>query len=168
MVIYSRARPHFGGLWEAAVKSFKAHLRRVVGENQTDFRGAHDRIGPNRSMYQLSTIDALTGGLKRTRCINTRTFLDWKAYYIITRFAGFLSAYISPARVEPVSDTYSTLLAPLVIRILMYSCEILQRACTYTRSHSWRYRLRQRRAYGTNEMGSCSYRSDPLGTRQEG
>ena len=23
--------PHFGGLWEAAVKSFKAHLRRVVG-----------------------------------------------------------------------------------------------------------------------------------------
>ena len=24
--------PHFGGLWEAAVKSFKMHLRRVVGE----------------------------------------------------------------------------------------------------------------------------------------
>ena len=23
--------PHFGGLWEAAVKSFKRHLRRVVG-----------------------------------------------------------------------------------------------------------------------------------------
>ena len=24
--------PHFGGLWEAAVKSFKTHLRRVVGK----------------------------------------------------------------------------------------------------------------------------------------
>ena len=24
--------PHFGGLWEAAVKSFKTHLRRIVGE----------------------------------------------------------------------------------------------------------------------------------------
>ena len=23
--------PHFGGLWEAAVKGFKQHLRRVVG-----------------------------------------------------------------------------------------------------------------------------------------
>ena len=23
--------PHFGGLWEAAVKSFKTHLKRVVG-----------------------------------------------------------------------------------------------------------------------------------------
>ncbi|XP_018370110.1 PREDICTED: uncharacterized protein LOC108765763 [Trachymyrmex cornetzi] len=25
------AAPHFGGLWEAGVKSFKAHLKRVVG-----------------------------------------------------------------------------------------------------------------------------------------
>ena len=30
--IRARARPHFGGLWEASVKSFKQHLRRVVGE----------------------------------------------------------------------------------------------------------------------------------------
>ncbi|XP_070167797.1 uncharacterized protein [Polyergus mexicanus] len=27
------AAPHFGGLWEAAVKSFKHHLRRVLGES---------------------------------------------------------------------------------------------------------------------------------------
>ncbi|XP_063240264.1 uncharacterized protein LOC134541050 [Bacillus rossius redtenbacheri] len=26
------AAPHFGGLWEAGVKSFKSHLRRVIGE----------------------------------------------------------------------------------------------------------------------------------------
>ncbi|XP_014210347.1 uncharacterized protein LOC106640735 [Copidosoma floridanum] len=29
--------PHFGGLWEAAVRSFKYHLRRVVGENSLTF-----------------------------------------------------------------------------------------------------------------------------------
>ena len=29
--------PHFGGLWEAAVKSFKAHLRRVVGDVKLTF-----------------------------------------------------------------------------------------------------------------------------------
>ena len=29
--------PHFGGLWEAAVKSAKLHLRRVVGEQKLDF-----------------------------------------------------------------------------------------------------------------------------------
>ena len=29
--------PHFGGLWEAAVKSFKIHLRRVVGDTKLTF-----------------------------------------------------------------------------------------------------------------------------------
>lgn len=29
--------PHFGGLWEAAVKSFKTHLARVVGNSKLDF-----------------------------------------------------------------------------------------------------------------------------------
>ncbi|XP_011706173.1 PREDICTED: uncharacterized protein LOC105461373 [Wasmannia auropunctata] len=31
------AAPHFGGLWEAAVKSLKHHLRRVVGESTLTF-----------------------------------------------------------------------------------------------------------------------------------
>ena len=29
--------PHFGGLWEGAVKSMKTHLRRVVGEYKLTF-----------------------------------------------------------------------------------------------------------------------------------
>ena len=29
--------PHFGGLWEAAVKSAKFHLRRVIGSQRLDF-----------------------------------------------------------------------------------------------------------------------------------
>ena len=29
--------PHFGGIWEAAVKSFKAHLRRIIGEARLTF-----------------------------------------------------------------------------------------------------------------------------------
>ena len=29
--------PHFGGIWEAAVKSFKKHLRRVIGEVKLTF-----------------------------------------------------------------------------------------------------------------------------------
>jgi len=29
--------PHFGGLWEAAVKSFKTHLARVIGNSKLDF-----------------------------------------------------------------------------------------------------------------------------------
>ena len=33
----SEKAPHFGGLWEAAVKSFKIHLRRVVGDTKLTF-----------------------------------------------------------------------------------------------------------------------------------
>ena len=29
--------PHFGGLWEAAVKSFKGHMRKVIGEHKLTF-----------------------------------------------------------------------------------------------------------------------------------
>ena len=29
--------PHFGGLWEAAMKSFKIHLGRVVGDTKLTF-----------------------------------------------------------------------------------------------------------------------------------
>lgn len=32
-----RAAPHFGGLWEAAIKSTKHHLRRVIGETTLTF-----------------------------------------------------------------------------------------------------------------------------------
>lgn len=29
--------PHFGGIWEAAVKSFKRHLKRIIGESKLTF-----------------------------------------------------------------------------------------------------------------------------------
>ena len=67
------------------MKSFKSHLRKGSWGNKADFRGAHDRTSPNRSMFKFPTIDTLTGGLRRTRCLNTRTFLDWKFYHIVTR-----------------------------------------------------------------------------------
>jgi len=31
--------PHFVGLWEAALKSFKGHLRRVIGNVKLTFEG---------------------------------------------------------------------------------------------------------------------------------
>ncbi|XP_076384364.1 uncharacterized protein LOC143262699 [Megalopta genalis] len=36
--------PHFGGLWEAAVKSFKYHLKRVVGSELLTFEGLNTLI----------------------------------------------------------------------------------------------------------------------------
>lgn len=37
MVLHPPYSPHFGGLWEAAVKSAKTHLKRVIGETTLTF-----------------------------------------------------------------------------------------------------------------------------------
>ena len=36
--------PHFGGLWEAAVKSVKHHLRRVLGNHKLTFEELYTLI----------------------------------------------------------------------------------------------------------------------------
>ena len=59
--------PHFGGLWEAAVKSIKHHISRVIGLqvlNYEDFVTIITQIEDSRPLYSMSndhrpfTIDA--------------------------------------------------------------------------------------------------------------
>ena len=44
--------PHFGGLWEAAVKSLKKHLSRVVGNVKLTFEELTICIGPDRGLSE--------------------------------------------------------------------------------------------------------------------
>jgi len=46
--------PHFGGLWEAGVKSVKYHLRRVLGSHTLTFE-EFTCVMQNRSVSQLET-----------------------------------------------------------------------------------------------------------------
>ena len=48
--------PHFGGVWEAGVKSMKRHLRRVVGVQRLNYEELLTFINQNRSNAQLKTI----------------------------------------------------------------------------------------------------------------
>lgn len=45
--------PHFGGIWEAAVKSMKVHLRRILGE--VNIRGTLHSACSDRGLPQQST-----------------------------------------------------------------------------------------------------------------
>ncbi|XP_073811760.1 uncharacterized protein [Musca autumnalis] len=44
------ASPHFGGIWEAAVKAMKYHLRRIVGESKLTFEEM------STLLYQIETV----------------------------------------------------------------------------------------------------------------
>jgi len=49
------AAPHFGGLWEAAVRSVKHHFKRCVGSHTLTFEEMQHLVMPYRSVSKLST-----------------------------------------------------------------------------------------------------------------
>ena len=54
--------PHFGGIWEAAVKSFKLHLKRVIGDVQLTYEEANTvltQIESSLNSHPLVYIDSL-------------------------------------------------------------------------------------------------------------
>ena len=46
--------PHFGGLWEAAVKSIKQHLRRLTGKAKLYLQRVSDHFNTNRAKLQTA------------------------------------------------------------------------------------------------------------------
>ncbi|UYV78455.1 hypothetical protein LAZ67_16001458 [Cordylochernes scorpioides] len=47
--------PHFGGLWEAGIKCFKYHFRRIIGEALLTYEEFLDPNCPNRSLSEFKT-----------------------------------------------------------------------------------------------------------------
>ena len=159
--------PHFGGLWEAAVKSFKAHLRRVVGEIRLTFEELTNvliQIEACLNSRRLTPLPEASGGLDE---LTPGHFLIGRP---ITSLPDLPNSYPSTSLlhwgicVRHLLDTSGT--AGHQSTYVLF--KILQMACTYMRSQSWRYHWRQRRAYGANEMASFPYRSDLPRTRREG
>ncbi|XP_024879015.1 uncharacterized protein LOC112459229 [Temnothorax curvispinosus] len=54
------AAPHFGGLWEAAVKSMKRHLRRVIGETTRTFEEMTTFLAEVEACLNSRPLQALT------------------------------------------------------------------------------------------------------------
>ncbi|KMQ89675.1 hypothetical protein RF55_10667 [Lasius niger] len=54
------AAPHFGGLWEAAVKALKHHLRRVIGETKLIFKEMATFLAKIEACVNSRPLQALT------------------------------------------------------------------------------------------------------------
>ncbi|XP_029158397.1 uncharacterized protein LOC114930709 [Nylanderia fulva] len=68
------AAPHFGGLWEAAVKSTKFHLRRVIGETTLTFEELSTLLA--RSKLVLILVHCRHSQMtQRTFCVDPGHFL---------------------------------------------------------------------------------------------
>lgn len=60
------AAPHFGGLWEAGVKSFKFHFRRIVGSktlSRTEFATLLCKIEANLNSRPIAALSDDPGDL---------------------------------------------------------------------------------------------------------
>nr|XP_012232072.1 PREDICTED: uncharacterized protein LOC105677797 [Linepithema humile] len=69
------AAPHFGGLWEAAVKSTKHHLRRVIGETTLTFEEMSTFLAQVEACLNSRPLQALTDDPDDVSALTPRHFL---------------------------------------------------------------------------------------------
>lgn len=69
------AAPHFGGLWEAAVKSMKHHLRRVLGESTLTYEEMATLLTQVEACLNSRPLQALTDDPEDTAALTPGHFL---------------------------------------------------------------------------------------------
>ncbi|XP_071578899.1 uncharacterized protein [Temnothorax nylanderi] len=69
------AAPHFGGLWEAAVKSTKFHLRRVIGETRLTFEEMSTFLAQVEACLNSRPLQALSDDPDDTSALTPGHFL---------------------------------------------------------------------------------------------
>ena len=82
--------PHFGGIWEAAVKSAKFHLKRILG----DYKHTFDEISTvlcqiEACLNSRLLVPLVTPNTEGIDLFDTRIFSSWTAYLNSTRKGYF-------------------------------------------------------------------------------
>ena len=101
--------PNFGGLWEAAVKSIKHHLRRVMGSSLPTYRVNDNTSMPNRASNEQSSLD---GSHKQPRWHLCNYPVNYKQWQSMRCYPTALSAedgcsWASSKRISRVFNSYS-------------------------------------------------------------
>ena len=82
--------PHFGGLWEAVVKSFKRHLRRVVGGIRLTFVELTTTLAQVEACLNSRPLTAMPDSDEGIEVFDTRAFSGWRSTGGSPRSTGFL------------------------------------------------------------------------------
>ena len=85
--------PHFGGLWEAAVRSMKLHLRKVIADSKLTYEELTTVLSQVESCLNSRPLTPLHGWFGH---LDTWPFLNRKANGSLARPCSVLSATITP------------------------------------------------------------------------
>ena len=113
--------PHFRGIWESAVKSMKAHLKRVVADAKLTFE---------EFMTVLTQIDACLNSrpLTSLSCDNDAVCVLTPGHFLIGKplesLCFLLPFYFPPSSLALVPESSTPLLATVVIRVPLDSQKV--------------------------------------------
>ena len=77
--------PHFGGLWEATVKSMKKHLKRVVGDHRLSFEELSTVLTQIEACLNSRPLTPLPNSEDCLEALTPGHFLNWSFFGINTR-----------------------------------------------------------------------------------
>ena len=138
--------PHFGGLWEAAVKSFKTHIKRVVGCQKLNFEELTTVAAQVETCLNSRPLVAAT-----THSLDGVEFLTLGHFIIGRPIKAYPTAKthrtVFEQAVEPLPVDHYPLLETMVIGISAAVAAPPEVANTLTQLQGWRHCLDQRRHY---------------------
>ena len=109
--------PHFGGLWEAAVKSFKRHFRCVVGDVCLSYEELTTVLTQIEACLYSRPLTPLPLPEDDIEALKPSHFLDWRPHKSLTGPSSVVSQVIILMTLASLSNSCTTALEALVYRV---------------------------------------------------
>ena len=131
MEIHSGRAPHFGGLWEASVKSFRRHLSRIVGNVRLTFEELSTTLAQIKACLNSRPLVPLPADDDGIQALTPSHFLIGQPIEaLLNPECLFHTTFFSPQTMGVLPVTRKTFLATVVLRVPKQSAAISEMAFT--------------------------------------